>query len=74
MLKRLEEKIVKIGDLVRVKVLGKPRLGIVHMPDPTIPKGGRDYNDNDYYWVILTDTGSRKWIKGIDMELVCESD
>tara|TARA_B100000131_G_C17572110_1_gene391357 strand:+ start:55 stop:261 length:207 start_codon:yes stop_codon:yes gene_type:complete len=59
------------GDLVYVTMLGKKYVGIIESIDPEIPlTSQREAGDEDYYWVIIPETGNIKWEKGINLEII----
>ena len=61
------------GDLVYVYILGEKRVGIVERMDPSKPDPfGGDWTREDYYWIVIPSTGDRKWIKGTELEVICD--
>ena len=51
-------------------LIGLPRY-IIESIDPEIPlTSQREAGDEDYYWVIIPETGNIKWEKGINLEII----
>jgi hypothetical protein len=52
-------------------MLGKKYVGIIESVDPEIPANSHRYAGvEDYYWVVIPETGNKKWEKGINLELL----
>ena len=66
---------MKVGDLVYFTGYGrKGVVGIIESADPCLPKPQeREYNKEDYYWVIFPSNGVRAWIKGVYLEIFNEN-
>ena len=65
---------MKVGDLVHFRFAGKKHIGLIESVDPRPPVGlERLWTEEDYYWVVVPATGERKWIKGIKLEVINES-
>ena len=61
------------GDLVYIDIIGERHMGIIQSMDPTLPEDAdREYNSNDYCWVIITHGKEymKKWIKMEKLVLV----
>ena len=62
------------GDLVYINIVGERYVGIIESMDPALPEDcEREYNENDYCWVVVTTTGDRKWIKMSKLEFIYET-
>jgi hypothetical protein len=67
---------MKGGDLVYIEIMGRRHMGIIESMDPSKPDpyGAGPWTREDYYWVVIPETGSRLWAKGKELEVIGKVD